>query len=431
VYFRQNLFINDNSTQGQSIHKITQRIHTFCESLCPLCLRAKKINQMKNSFYKYIAQTSDTPIAIEVERAEGVYFYDTSGKKYLDLIAGISVCNMGHSYPTIINAVKEQIDKYMHVMVYGELIQQSQVELADILCSFLPASLNSVFFVNSGSEAVEGALKLAKRYTGRTELIHFENAYHGSSHGAMSVMGNQTYKSAFQPLLPDTKAIRFGVEGDLQQITEKTAAIIVELIQGEAGVRMATAEYWQKLKQRCEETNTLLIADEIQTGLGRTGKLFAFEHYNIIPDILLLGKAFGGGMPLGAFVADTKTMNVLTYNPVLGHITTFGGHPVCCAAGLAHLKLITENKMWENAEAIGEKLEAILWKIPHVKEIRRKGLMMAVDFYDKQTNFKTLHSFLQKGLFSDWFLWCDTAMRIAPPLIFGDEELRVIEMLLC
>jgi acetylornithine/succinyldiaminopimelate/putrescine aminotransferase len=337
---------------------------------------------------------------------------------------------MGHSHPDILKAVKEQLDKYMHMMVYGELIQQPQVELAEMLCTFLPESLNSVFFVNSGSEAVEGALKLAKRYTGRTQFIHFENAYHGSSLGAMSMMGNEKYKSAFHPLLLDTKAIRFGAEEDLQQITEKTAAIIVELIQGEAGVRSASAEYWQKLKKRCEKTKTLLIADEIQTGLGRTGKLFAFEHYNITPDVLLLGKAFGGGMPLGAFVADKKVMNVLTHNPVLGHITTFGGHPVCCAASLAHLKLITDNKMWENAEKIGKKLEEICWKIHHVKEIRRNGMMLAIDFQDPETNFKTLQSFLEKGLFSDWFLWCDTAMRIAPPLILGEKNLAEIENLL-
>ncbi|MCL2167532.1 MAG: aspartate aminotransferase family protein [Lentimicrobiaceae bacterium] len=385
---------------------------------------------MKKSFYKYIAQTSDAPLALEIERAEGIYFYDTFGKKYLDLIAGISVCNMGHSHPAIINAVKEQAEKYMHLMVYGELIQKPQVELAEKLCSFLPASLNSVFFVNSGSEAVEGALKLAKRYSGRKELIHFENAYHGSSHGAMSMMSNETYKNAFQPLLPDTKAIRFGLEEDLQIITEETAAIIAELIQGEAGIRIATTEYWKKLRQRCEETGTLLIADEIQTGLGRTGKLFAFEHYDITPDILLLGKAFGGGMPLGAFIAEKKIMNVLTHHPVLGHITTFGGHPVCCAAGLAHLKLITENKMWKNAEMIGKKLETILWNIHHVKEIRRKGFMIAVDFHDKEINFKTLYSFLEKGLFSDWFLWCDTALRIAPPLIFNEENLEEIETIL-
>jgi acetylornithine/succinyldiaminopimelate/putrescine aminotransferase len=382
---------------------------------------------LTNGFYKHLAQTSDAPVAIEVERAKGVYFYDKSGKKYLDLIAGISVCNMGHSHPEIVNAIKTQLDKYMHVMVYGELIQQSQVELAEKLCSFLPESLNSVFFVNSGSEAVEGALKLSKRYTGRTELIHFENAYHGSSYGAMSMMGNEVYKNAFQPLLPDTKAIRFGVEDDLQKITEKTAAIIVELIQGEAGVRIATTEYWQKLKLRCEQTGTLLIVDEIQTGLGRTGKLFAFEHYNIIPDILLLGKAFGGGMPLGAFIADKKLMHVLTYNPVLGHITTFGGHPVCCAAGLAHLNLITTHKMWKNAETIGEKLETILWKIPHVKEIRRKGLMIAVDFHNTERNFKNLKILLEKGIFSDWFLWCNTALRIAPPLILNEDDLREIE----
>jgi acetylornithine/succinyldiaminopimelate/putrescine aminotransferase len=383
-----------------------------------------------NSFYKHIAQTSDAPLSIEVEHAKGIHFYDTAGKKYIDLIAGIAVCNMGHSHPTILNAVKTQLDKYMHVMVYGELIQQPQVELAEKLCSFLPNSLNSVFFVNSGSEAVEGALKLAKRYAGRTELIHFENAYHGSSHGAMSMMGNEAYKNAFQPLLPDTKAIRFGVEEDLQQITEKTCAIIVEIVQGEAGVRTASVEYWQKLQQRCKKTQALLIVDEIQTGLGRTGKLFAFEHYNITPDILLLGKAFGGGMPLGAFIADQKVMQVLTHNPVLGHITTFGGHPVCCASGLAHLNLITENKMWQNAESIGKKLETILWKIPHVQEIRRKGLLLAVDFHNTKTNFKTLHLLLEKGLFSDWFLWCDTALRIAPPLLLNDENLKEIEKLL-
>jgi len=385
---------------------------------------------LANSFYKYVAQTSPEPIAIDVERAQDIYFYDKSGKKYIDLISGIAVCNMGHSHPEIINAVKEQLDKYMHLMVYGELIQKPQVELAEKLCACLPASLNSVFFVNSGSEAVEGALKLAKRYTGRSQLIHFESAYHGSSHGAMSMMGNETYKAAFQPLLPDTKTIRFGVSEDLKEITVKTAAIIVELIQGEAGVRIASAEYWQKLKQRCKLTGTLLIADEIQTGLGRTGKLFAFEHYKITPDILLLGKAFGGGMPLGAFVADKNMMHILTYNPVLGHITTFGGHPVCCAAALAHLKLITKNKMWKNAETIGKKLEKILWKLPNVKEIRRKGLMIAVDFQSTETNFKTLNSLLKKGIFSDWFLWCDTALRIAPPLILNEEHLKEIEKLL-
>jgi len=382
---------------------------------------------LTNSFFKHVAQTSPEPIAIEVDRALDIYFYDKSGKKYIDLISGIAVCNMGHSHQEIINAAKEQLEKYMHLMVYGELIQQPQVELAENLCTCLPDSLNSVFFVNSGSESVEGALKLAKRYTGRTQLIHFQNAYHGSSHGAMSMMGNELYKTAFYPLLPDTKAIRFGVVGDLKEITEKTAAIIVELIQGEAGVRIASVEYWKKLKQRCERTGTLLIADEIQTGLGRTGKLFAFEHYNITPDILLLGKAFGGGMPLGAFVADKKMMHVLTHSPVLGHITTFGGHPVCCAAALAHLKLITENKMWKNAESIGEKLENLLWKLPNVKEIRRKGLMMAVDFQNTETNFKTLHTLLEKGIFSDWFLWCDTALRIVPPLILNKEHLKEIE----
>jgi acetylornithine/succinyldiaminopimelate/putrescine aminotransferase len=383
---------------------------------------------LTNAFYQYVAQTSSEPLAIEVARAEGLCFYDSAGKKYIDLISGIAVCNLGHSHPSILQAVKVQLEQYMHVMVYGELVQQPQVELAEKLCSLLPSSLNSVFFVNSGSEAVEGALKLAKRFTRRAELIHFGNAYHGSSHGALSMMGNETYKAAFQPLLPHTKAIRFGVEEDLQEITEKTAAIIAEIIQGEAGVRMAPPEYWQKLKQRCEETGALLIADEIQTGMGRTGKMFAFEHYQIIPDILLVGKAFGGGMPLGAFIADKKLMHLLTHTPVLGHITTFGGHPVCCAAGLAHLTYLLDNKLWENAEIIGQKLEHILWKIPHVKEIRRKGLMIAVDFYDAEINIKTLHSLLEKGVFTDWFLWCNTALRIAPPLILNEENLKEIEL---
>lgn len=384
-------------------------------------------NTITENFYKHIAQTSKSPLAIEIDRAEGVYFFDNQGKKYIDLISGIAVSNLGHAHPEVVNAVKEQVEKYMHVMVYGELIQKPQVELATLLCSFLPTSLNSVFFVNSGSEAVEGALKLAKRFTKRKELLHFENSYHGSSHGAMSVMGNEKYKSAFEPLLPETKQIRFGVEEDLEQISDKTAAIIVELIQGEGGVRIATKEYWQKLRKRCSETGTLLIVDEIQTGFGRTGKLFAFEHYEIVPDILLVGKAFGGGMPLGAFIASKETMNELTHKPVLGHITTFGGHPVCCAAALASLKIITENKIWEKAENIGSKLEKILWKLPNVKEVRRIGVMLAVEFNDAEANFLTVNKLLEKGIFTDWFLWCDTAMRLAPPLVLSETHLAEIE----
>ena len=381
-------------------------------------------SSLLQNFYKYVAQTSDEPLAIEIDKAEGCYFYDSTGKKYLDLISGISVCNMGHGNKKIINATKSQLDQYMHLMVYGELVQKPQVELAELLCENLPKSLNSVFFVNSGSEAVEGALKLAKRATGRKEILHFHYSYHGATNGSMSVMGNEEYKKPFYPLLPETRPITFGSLEDLLQITTKTAAIIVELIQGEAGVRIADASYWKALRQRCNEVGTLLIVDEIQTGLGRTGKLFAFEHYGITPDILLLAKAFGGGMPLGAFVASKELMNVLTHNPVLGHITTFGGHPVCCAAALAHLKLILKGKYWNNAQQIGEELNQIFASFNNVQEIRYLGAFMAVDFYNSTINFKTLKDFLTVGLFSDWFLWCDTALRIAPPLIFDEKNFK-------
>ena len=381
-------------------------------------------SSLLENFYSHVAQTSPEPLAIQIERAEGCYFFDNKGKAYLDLISGISVCNLGHSNPQIVQATKNQLDKYMHVMVYGELIQQPQVELAELLCQNLPTNLDSVFFVNSGSEAVEGALKLAKRATGRTEFIHFEKSYHGATNGAMSVMGSEEYKAPFQPLLPDIKAIRFGILEDLDQITTKTAGIIVELIQGEAGVRIADKNYWQKLRQKCNDTQTLLIVDEIQTGLGRTGKLFAFEHYGIVPDILLLAKAFGGGLPLGAFIASKELMSLLTHNPVLGHITTFGGHPVSCAAALEHLRQIIEGQYWLNAMQIGEELYKIFIQQPHVKEVRNLGAIMAVEYFDTLLNFKKLHRFLDVGLFSDWFLWCDSASRLAPPLIFDELNFK-------
>lgn len=381
-------------------------------------------SSLTDQFYKYVAQTSDTPLAIEIHKAEGCYFYDTSGKKYLDLISGISVCNLGHGNKKIISAAKNQLDQYMHLMVYGELVQKPQVELAELLCENLPSTLNSVFFVNSGSEAVEGALKLAKRATSRKEILYFKNSYHGATNGSMSVMGNEEYKKPFYPLLPETRPITFGAPEDLAQITDQTAAIIVELIQGEAGIRMTNSNYWKALRQRCDKTGSLLIVDEIQTGMGRTGKLFAFEHYGITPDILLLAKAFGGGMPLGAFVSSKDLMNNLTHSPVLGHITTFGGHPVCCAAALAHLKQILKGKYWNNASQIGEELNHVFSTLSNVQEIRGIGAFMAVDFYNSTINFKTLKDFLSVGLFSDWFLWCDSALRIAPPLIFDEKNLK-------
>jgi acetylornithine/succinyldiaminopimelate/putrescine aminotransferase len=381
-------------------------------------------------FHRYVAQTSHEPLNIEIARTEGVYIYDTSGKSYIDLISGISVCNMGHSHPKIVQAVQAQVAQYMHVMVYGEVVQKPQVELAALLCRYLPEKLSSVFFVNSGSEAVEGGLKLAKRVTGRKEIVHCVNAYHGSTHGALSVMGCDSYREAFQPLLPDTHAIQFGNIDDLAYITEKTAAFIVETVQGENGVRVASGDYWQAVRQRCDATGTMLILDEIQTGMGRTGKLFAFEHYGITPDILLLAKAFGGGLPLGAFISSPQNMDNLTHDPMLGHITTFGGHPVSCAAALAHLQLITENRLWEHAEPIGQKLEILLRQMPHVKEIRRLGLMMAVEFGDIDTNFQTCKKLLEAGLFVDWFLFCPTALRIAPALVMGDEDIEAIKSML-
>ena len=382
---------------------------------------------MKHLFYKHIAGTSEEPMGIEIAKASGMYIHTTSGKSYLDMIAGISVCNMGHSHPAIVEAVKKQAEHYMHVMVYGELIEEPQVKLAELLCSQLPSQLSSVYFVNSGAEAVEGAMKLAKRVTGRREIIHCHHAYHGSTQGALSLMGDEEYKSAFQPLLPETKAIHFGKMEELQQITDKTACFVVEPIQGEAGVRMATQDYWQAVRQRCDETGTLLIFDEIQSGLGRTGKLFAFEHYGVVPDILLLAKALGGGMPLGAFISSKENMHTLTHNPMLGHMTTFGGHPVSCAAALAHLQLIIEGKYWKKAEIIGKTLEELFYRLEGVKEIRRKGLMMAVDFCDEATNMKAYKHFLQQGIFIDWFLFCNTALRVAPPLIMGEAEVEELE----
>lgn len=385
---------------------------------------------LTRNFFSHVAQTSDDPMGISIDHAEGMYVFGTDGKKYIDLVAGISVCNMGHSHPAIVKAVQKQVAKYMHVMVYGEVIQRPQVELATLLCNQLPENLSTVFFVNSGSEAVEGGLKLAKRATGRQEMIHCEHAYHGCTHGAMSVMGCNDFRKAFEPLLPQTRAIRFGCEEDLQLITEKTACFIIEPVQGEGGIQTADKHYWQAVRNRCTETGTMLIFDEIQTGLGRTGKLFAFEHYDIKPDILLLAKALGGGLPLGAFIASSQIMELLTHNPALGHISTFGGHPVSCAAALAHLKLILDHKMWQHVEEKGQILEAIFKQLPNLKEIRRKGLMMALDFKDTNYCLKMDKKFLEVGLLTDWFLFCDTALRIAPPLIISDHELQEIEQII-
>ena len=375
-------------------------------------------------FFKHLAQTSPSPLALEITKAKGVYLYDKDGKEIIDLISGISVANIGHGHPHIIEAVKQQAEQYLQLMVYGEFIQKPQVLLAEKLCSFLPETLNSVYFVNSGSEAVEGALKLARRYTEKSEFIACEKAYHGCTMGAMSVMGSPDFKKNFGSLIEDVQFIRHGNVEDLTKITSKTAAVIIEPVQGEAGIRTAENSYWQALRQRCTETGTLLIFDEIQTGMGRTGKLFAFEHADITPDILLLAKAFGGGMPLGAFITSQEIMHVLTHNPVLGHITTFGGHPVSCAAALANMNIITESKLWLETEEKSQRFENLLSKHQSVAEIRHQGLMIAVELNDSEKVQKLISEALKNGVLTDWFLFCDTAFRIAPPLTISLQEIE-------
>ncbi|MBS7564535.1 aspartate aminotransferase family protein [Mucilaginibacter sp. Bleaf8] len=378
---------------------------------------------LRQLFLANNAQTTDFPLLLEFERAEGVYMYDAGGKATMDLISGIGVSNIGHSNPYVIDAIKQQVDKYMHLMVYGEYVQTPQVRFAEKLVSLLPDSLQSVYFTNSGAEAVEGALKLAKRYTGRHQMIACYNSYHGSTHGALSMMGNEEFKQAYRPLLPGTSFIRFNHTGDLELITQETACVILETIQGEAGIRVPDLAYMQALRARCSATGTLLILDENQTAFGRTGKLFAFEHFGIEPDILVLGKALGGGMPLGAFVASSQIMGALKDNPILGHITTFGGHPVCCASGLASLEfLLKENLVSQVAEK-----EAIFKHLlihPAIKQIRGKGLMMAIELESFELNKKIIDRCIENGIITDWFLHCSNSMRIAPPLIITPAEIE-------
>lgn len=374
-------------------------------------------------FLSHLAQTTTFPLMIEIEKAEGIYLYDTNGKKYADLISGISVSNLGHRHPKVVEAIKNQLDKYMHLMVYGEYIQLPQVKLASLLALHLPAHLSCTYFVSSGAEAIDGAMKLAKRFTGRSEIISFANGYHGSTQGALSIMGNEIFKNAYRPLLPDMRTIEFNNEQQLSFITSNTAAVFVEPIQGEAGVILPEKDYLKKLRQRCNETATLLVADEIQCGFGRTGTLFAFQQYDFVPDILCLAKAMGGGMPIGAFISSKEIMNTLTENPMLGHITTFGGHPVCCASGYATLKvLLEENILQQVAEK--EKLFKLLLKHPRIKEVRGKGLLMAVQFDSFESNKKIIDACIERGVITDWFLFNDSAMRIAPPLIITEQEIK-------
>ncbi|WP_299219662.1 aspartate aminotransferase family protein [uncultured Alistipes sp.] len=385
------------------------------------------MNILRKQFLAHVGQTSPSPMLVEVARAEGTFFYTPEGKRYYDLVAGVSVSNVGHANPAVVRAVQEQAARYMHVMVYGELVERPQVEYAARIAALLPGGLDSVYFVNSGAEAVEGALKLAKRYTGRTELVSMRRAYHGSTHGAMSMMGTpegEEWKSAFRPLLPDVQAIEFNDFAALERITDRTACVLAEPVQGEAGVRPPQPGYLEALRRRCDQVGALLLFDEIQTGMGRTGAMFASTRYGVAPDIVCLAKAFGGGMPLGAFAARKEIMATLRERPVLGHITTFGGHPVCCAAGLAALDYLVEHRVVERVEAKGALYEELLRDHPSVREIRRAGLLMAVELGEAPKLYRLMELFKEEGILSDWFLYCDTAFRISPPLTISEEEVR-------
>ncbi len=378
---------------------------------------------LKDLFLKHIAQTSDSPLLLEIERAEGIYLFDSANKSYIDLISGISVSSVGHSHPKIINAINEQAGKHLHLMVYGEYIQSPQVKLAKQLTQLTENLLDSVYFVNSGSEAVEGSLKLSRRYTGRKKIIACRNAYHGSTSGALSLISNKEYTSKFQSLSEEVDFINFNETGQIDLINNNTACVIIETVQGEAGYIPAHAAFLKLLRAKCTETGTLLIFDEVQCGMGRTGNFFAFQEYQVIPDILVLAKALGGGMPLGAFMAKKEIMNCLSFNPALGHITTFGGHPVSCAASLAAIRIIREEKLLEQVPE-KEKLFRDLLKHHEIIKVNGKGLMLAIHLKSSQSVINCIRLCLKKGLITDWFLFCDTALRISPPLTISTEQIR-------
>ncbi|HBC05888.1 MAG: aspartate aminotransferase family protein [Aequorivita sp.] len=378
---------------------------------------------MTEDFYKYQAQTTPHPLALEISHAEGSYIYDTSGKKHLDFVAGVSACTLGHCHPRVVAAIKNQVEKYLHVMVYGEYIQEAAVELAKLLSENLPKSLNTTYLVNSGTEAIEGSLKLARRATGRTQILYANNAYHGNTMGSMSVMGYEERKNAFKPLVPDCFPVNFNNEADLQKITSETAAIILETIQGGAGFIQPENDYLKKVRQRCDETETLLILDEIQPGFGRTGKLFAFEHFGIAPDILVMGKGMGGGLPIGAFTASHEVMTLLQDNPKLGHITTFGGNPVIAAAALATLRELTETDIIEQTLQ-KEKLFRKLLVHPLIKEVRGRGLMLAVIMETPEIASEVILACKELGLVLFWLLFEGRAIRITPPLTISNDEIE-------
>ena len=377
----------------------------------------------KDIFLHHLAQTNHFPFLIPIEKAKGIYLFTPDGKRYTDLISGIAVSNLGHGHPKVIEAIKNQTDKHLHVMAYGEYIQSPSNLLAKKLSEVLPDNLNCSYFVNSGTEANEGALKLAKRYTGRTEIISFYKSYHGSTHGSLSISGNEKKKNAFRPLLPDIRFINFNNADDLRFISNKTACVIMETIQGDAGVRIPSKEFMKALRDRCTETGAVLILDEIQCGMGRTGSLFAFQQFNIVPDILTVAKAFGGGLPIGAFISSKEIMHSLTHSPMLGHITTFGGNPVCCASALATLEVLLDEKIIEGVEAKGKLFQSLL-QHSKIKEVRRIGLMFAVDFDSEARVQKIIRYALDHGVICFWFLSHPNSFRIAPPLTINETEIR-------
>jgi acetylornithine/succinyldiaminopimelate/putrescine aminotransferase len=379
-------------------------------------LREIFVLNQRELFLRHVGQTSTAPLALEIVKAEGCSLYDVDGKEYIDLIGGISVANTGHRHPRVIEAIQKQLDAYLHIMVYGEFVETPQVQYAKLLTDHLPPALNSVYFTNSGAEAVEGAMKLAKRVTGRTGIISFNRSYHGSTQGALSVMGDEYWRNAFRPLLPGVSHLEYNSFESLEEINGQTACVIAETVQGEAGIIVPSKEWMQALRKKCTETGTLLILDEIQAGFGRTGKLWGFEHFDIVPDILLLGKALGGGMPLGAFIADKKLMDHFTDNPVLGHITTFGGHPVCCVAGMAAMNVLLEEKLIDGVQQ-KEKLFRTLLDNPSIKAVRSFGLLMAIEFESFETNKKVIDRCIANGVLTDWFLFSGNCLRICPPLI--------------
>jgi acetylornithine/succinyldiaminopimelate/putrescine aminotransferase len=379
---------------------------------------------LRQLFLDHLGQTSVSPLLLEIERAEGSFLYGREGKEYLDLISGVSVSNTGHRHPAVVAAIKEQADKYLHLMVYGEVVQSPQVNYAAHLASLLPPSLQSVFFVNSGSEAIEGAVKLARRFTGRNEIIYFRNAYHGSTTGALSVQGSELYRNAFRPLMPATTMAEFNSPGAAGMISDNTAAVLVEPVQAEAGVIQPEDGFLESLRKACDSHGALLVFDEVQTGFGRTGSLFSLYRYNVVPDILVLAKALGGGLPLGAFIASQGIMSALSHDPSLGHITTCGGHPLCCAAGLASLEVIIGEKLAENAKE-KERLFREQLSILPVKEVRGEGLLLAIVPHNKKIIPDLVAHAPEYGLLLDYFLFSDEAFRIAPPLTISHEEIML------